>query len=109
MKPKGYGDVFYATFGKRRTGLEVTFKSRSYWRSLLRNALKFLPWHIGYTGVIRAMYHDYSTLWFMAGNIGVLLAAIYILMVLFSENFKHIPNLIAGAKVIEKETLIDET
>lgn len=93
----------YATFGKRRMELEVIYESRSYWRSLLRNALKFLPWHIGHTGVIRAMYHDYSTLWFMVGNIGLLLAAIYILMVLFSKNFKHIPDMIAGTKVTEKE------
>lgn len=94
----------YATIGKRRMGLEVAYKRRSYWSSLLRNALKFLPWHLGHTGVIRAMYQDYSTVWFMVGNIGVLLAAIYIFMVLFNKNFKHIPDLIAGTKVIGKGT-----
>mgnify|MGYP003782965689 FL=1 len=92
----------YATFGKKRMGLEVAYKNRSYGKSLLRSALKFLPWHIGHTGVIRALYHDYSTLWFMVGNIGILLAAIYICMVLFNKNFKHLPDLIAGTKVIEK-------
>lgn len=92
----------YGTLGKRRMGLEVSYKTRSYGRSLVRNTLKFLPWHIGHTGVIRAMYHDYSTLWFMVGNIGVLLAVIYILMVLCNTNFKHIPDMIAGTKVTEK-------
>lgn len=92
----------YGTIGKRRMGLEVTYESRSYWNSLLRNALKFLPWHIGHTGVIRAVYHDYSTLWFMVGNTGLLLAAVYICMVLFNEHFKHIPDLIAGTKVVER-------
>lgn len=100
----------YATIGKRRMGLAVSYENHSYWNSLLRNALKFLPWHIGHTGVIRAMYQDYSTLWFMVGNIGILLAAIYICMVLFNENFKHIPDVISGTKVIEKgDSLNDET
>lgn len=92
----------YGTLGKRRMGLEVSYKNRTYGNSLLRNALKFLPWHIGHTGVIRAMYHDYSTLWFMVANIGILLAVIYIFMVLFGKNFKHIPDVIAGTKVTEK-------
>ncbi|WP_176754093.1 RDD family protein [Lacicoccus qingdaonensis] len=99
----------YQTFGKRRMGLEVTYESPSYWYSLLRNAMKFLPWHIGHTGVIRAMYNDYSVLWFMVGNIGFLLAVIYILMVLFGKHFKHIPDMIAGKSVRERGIKINET
>lgn len=92
----------YATVGKRRMGLKVAYKNLSYGNSLLRNALKFLPWHIGHTGVIRGMYQDYSTFWFMVSNIGFLLAILYICMVLFNKNFKHIPDLVSGSKVVEK-------
>ena len=100
-------------FGMLTRILAVVFSSfvtiLSTWYSLLRNAMKFLPWHIGHTGVIRAMYNDYSVLWFMVGNIGFLLAVIYILMVLFGKHFKHIPDMIAGKSVRERGIKINET
>lgn len=89
----------YATPGKKRTGLAVGNKIPLLPSSLLRNAFKFLPWHIGHTGVIRAMYQDYSVFWFMVGNAGFVLAGVYVLMVLFRDDHRHLPDMIAGAEV----------
>ena len=37
----------FGTFGKRKAGLRVSYKTRAYWRSLVRNVVKFLPWQLG--------------------------------------------------------------
>ena len=90
----------YATPGKRRMGLKVENELPVPASSLLRNAFKFLPWHIGHTGVIRAVYQDYSVFWFMVGNAGFVLAGIYVLMVLFRDDHRHLPDMIAGGDVV---------
>lgn len=90
----------YATPGKRRMGLKVENKIPLPASSLLRNAFKFLPWHIGHTGVIRAVYQDYSVFWFMVGNAGFVLAGIYVLMVLLRDDHRHLPDMIAGGDVV---------
>lgn len=91
----------YGTIGKRMRKVKIKYRYNSFGYSLLRNALKFLPWQIGHMGVIAAMYNDFSTIWFMAGNIGFILAIIYVLMVIFNKNHQHIPDIIAGATVVK--------
>lgn len=92
----------FGTIGKRKRNLKVSYKNNSFTSSLLRNVLKFLPWQIGHFGVISAMYNDYSVMWFMIGNIGFLLAIVYILMVIFNKSHRHIPDILAGAKIIRR-------
>lgn len=93
----------YGTIGKRKKNIKVIYKNKSFKSSLIRNAIKFLPWQIGHIGVIAAIYNDYSTMWFMVGNIGFLLAVIYIFMVIFNENHRHIPDIVAGVKVVKSK------
>lgn len=90
------------TVGKRIRGIKVTYKKRTFLNSLLRNAAKFLPWHIGHVGVIAAIYNDYSTGWFMLANAGFVLALVYLLMAVFRKDHRHIPDMLAGTKVIRK-------
>lgn len=89
----------YASIGKRRFGLQVTYANPSYLNALLRNIFKFLPWHIGHTGVIGAIYRNYSVAWFMLANAGAALAVIYILMVIFRKDHRHLGDLIARTRV----------
>lgn len=90
----------YGTIGKKMRKLKVKYKHYTFLNSLLRNGLKFLPWHIGHIGVIAAIYNDYSVKWFMFANIGAVLAVIYILMAVLRRDHRHIPDLIAGTEVV---------
>lgn len=90
------------TIGKRKMNLKVVFKNHSYLHSLIRNAVKFLPWQIGHTGVIAAMYRDYSFTWFMIGNAGVLLLLILIGMMVLRKDHRHFGDMIAGTRVIKR-------
>ncbi|WP_342389304.1 RDD family protein [Salinicoccus bachuensis] len=91
----------YGTIGKRKMNLKVEFKDHKYLHSLLRNAVKFLPWQIGHTGVIAAMYRDYSVSWFMLANTGFLLLLIMIGMMLLRKDTRHWGDMLAGTQVIK--------
>lgn len=89
------------TFGKRKMHLKVQFKDHSYLHSLLRNTVKFIPWQIGHTGVIAAMYRDYSVSWFMLANAGFLLLLILIGMMLLRKDTRHLGDMLAGTQVVK--------
>ena len=89
------------SYGKRVAKLTVRFKTKQYWRSLVRNCIKFLPWQLAHMGVIDGMYTDFSD---VASQVFVYaslaLAVILFTMMLFRKDKRHLGDMIAGTQVV---------
>ncbi len=89
------------TFGKRKAGLKVRYKTRAYWRSFVRNGVKFLPWQLAHMGVIGGMYSDFtSPLAMVALYASLGLLALLFGMVLFRKDGRHLGDMAAGTQVV---------
>lgn len=89
------------TLGKRKTGLIVHYKTPSFWRSLARNCIKFLPWQLAHIGVINGIYmEDTSWIAVIFSSAGMLLAVIMLCTGLFKKDKRHLGDMIAGTQVI---------
>lgn len=91
------------TIGKLATGLRVTYKTRAFWRSIVRNIVKFLPVFMYSAGVY--MYESYDemlpfilVLQLSALALGVILLA----MALFAKDGRHFGDVLAGTRVVSK-------
>lgn len=91
----------FGTYGKRRAGLKVQYKTPSFFRSLVRNSIKFLPWQLAHIGVIDGIYSEFTT-WssIVFTNAGILLAVILLVMGFFRKDKRHLGDLIAGTQVV---------
>ncbi|MEC6748179.1 RDD family protein [Marinilactibacillus sp. XAAS-LB27] len=95
----------YGSCGKRKVGLKLIYIKRNYWRSLLRNAVKFLPWQLAHIGVIEGIYTEFSTLGsIIYTNAGILLALILFGMGVFRKDKRHLGDLLAGTQVVQSFT-----
>lgn len=91
----------FGTFGKRKAGLTMRYKTPSFWRSLVRNCIKFLPWQLAHIGVIHGFYAE-NTSWIATvfSFAGMLLAIILLCMGLFRKDKRHLGDIIAGTQVV---------
>ncbi|GHV06654.1 RDD family protein [Clostridia bacterium] len=91
----------FGTFGKRKTGLIVRYKTPSFLRSLIRNCVKFLPWQLAHIGVIDGFYAENdSWIAMIFSSAGILLAIIMLYMGLFRKDKRHLGDIIAGTQVV---------
>jgi uncharacterized RDD family membrane protein YckC len=91
----------FGTFGKRKAGLMVRYKRPSFFRSLLRNCIKFLPWQLAHIGVIEGVYGgDASLTATIFSSVAMLLAIIMLCMGLFRKDKRHLGDIIAGTQVV---------
>ena len=89
------------TFGKRKAGLKVRYKTRAYWRSFVRNGVKFLPWQLAHMGVIGGMYSNFASPLAMAAlYVSLGLLALLFGMVLFRKDGRHLGDMAAGTQVV---------
>lgn len=91
----------YGTYGKRKFKLKVKYKTPSFYRSLVRNGIKFLPWQLAHIGIIDGIYTEFTT-WpsIVFTNLGILLAIILLGMGLFRKDKRHLGDLLAGTQVV---------
>ncbi|ALV22809.1 RDD family protein [Carnobacterium antarcticum] len=91
----------YGTYGKRKARLKVQYKTPSFFRSLVRNGIKFLPWQLAHIGIIDGVYTEFTT-WpsIVYTNAGTLLAMILLGMGLFRKDKRHLGDLLAGTQVV---------
>lgn len=97
----------YGTIGKRMRNMKVEYTYHSFLRSLIRNIVKFLPWHIGHVGMISATYNDYAPVWIIFADVGFVLAVVYLGMAVFRKDHKHLADIIAGTKVTVRKQIQD--
>ena len=95
----------FGTFGKRKAGLKVSYKTRAYWRSLVRNVVKFLPWQLAHMGVIGGMYSNFASPLAMAAlYVSLGLLALLLGMVLFRKDGRHLGDMLAGTRVVSAQS-----
>lgn len=91
----------YASFGKKKVGLKIVYNSSPIKSSIIRNILKFLPWQFGHISVIRGIYTGFDSIFvFIFYGLAIVLPIIYILMVIFRKDHRHLPDLFSGSWVV---------
>lgn len=91
----------FGTYGKRKAGLKVKYETYAYWRSLVRNIIKFLPWQLAHMGVIAGMYTNFETTSSMVlVYTSMALAVLLLGMVFFRKDGRHLGDMFAGTQVV---------
>lgn len=95
----------FASLGKKRVGLKLKYLENPIYSSIIRNILKFLPWQLGHIAVIKGIYNGFGSYFVMIAYVlSILLPFIYIAMVLFRKDHRHIPDILSKSYVIGRET-----
>jgi uncharacterized RDD family membrane protein YckC len=99
------GSARASTWGKRRVGLRVVAKDGTpigYPQSLIRSALKFLPWQLGHTAVFQSLYagESFSTGILVLFTLAYGLAIAYLLYLWRRPDHRTPYDLLAGTVVI---------
>lgn len=93
----------YASWGKKKKQLVVTYKSHPVKGSLIRNGLKFLPWQLGHMSTIYGIYNGYDSLFpLICLVLSLSLAVSYILMAFFRKDGRNLADFIAGSQVVKR-------
>lgn len=91
----------YTSFGKNKVGLKIVYDSNPIKSSIIRNILKFLPWQFGHISVIRGIYTGFDSFFVLIFYVlAIVLPIIYILMVIFRKDHRHLPDLLSGSWVV---------
>lgn len=92
-------DFHGGSIGKRKADLSLYFSVKKFRYSLLRNAVKFLPWQIGHMGTIRGMYTDFDIVSILLQNLAIVLLITFFLMGTLRKDKRHPGDLLAGTQV----------
>ena len=87
------------SFGKSKAGLQLVYKKKTVQSSLIRNAIKFLPWQIGHMGTIHGFYSEFDFLSIILSFLATLLAVALLAMMVFRKDKRHLGDLIAHTQV----------
>ena len=91
----------FASLGKRKVGIQVKyvkFGKNPIVSSILRNALKFLPWQLAHMAVIGGVYDGFESPNLMI--VTLVLPVIYIAMVVLRKDHRHIADIVSGSYVV---------
>ncbi|MBM7614344.1 RDD family protein [Alkaliphilus hydrothermalis] len=93
----------YASFGKKKMGLKIVYKDNPIKGSIIRNIFKFLPWQFAHLSIIKGIYTGFDSFFVLGFYVlAVLLPVVYILMVAFRKDHRHLPDLFACTRVVSK-------
>lgn len=87
------------SFGKSKAGLQLVYKKKTVRASLLRNAIKFLPWQIGHMGTIHGFYSEFDFLSIILSFLATLLAVALLAMIVFRKDKRHLGDILAHTQV----------
>ena len=90
------------SFGKVKAGLELVYQKKTVQASLIRNAIKFLPWQLGHMGTIHGFYSDFDVLSIILSISATLLAVLLLAMTIFRKDKRHLGDLLAHTQVQQK-------
>jgi uncharacterized RDD family membrane protein YckC len=98
--------VRQATWGKQRLGLKVTDRDGnqiSFWKSVVRTALKFIPWELAHTLIWQISFTpNQFPQWIVAGFIIVyLLIGANIASLVFRKDRQTLYDLLTGTYVVK--------
>ena len=87
------------SFGKKKAELQLVYEKKTVQASLIRNAIKFLPWQIGHMGTIHGFYSEFDFLSIILSFLATLLAVALLAMMVFRKDKRHLGDLIAHTQV----------
>ena len=91
----------FKSFGKRIVGIQVKYVkygNNPIKSSILRNALKFLPWQLAHMAVIDGIYEGFESPNLLI--VSLILPVIYVTMVIIRKDHRHIPDILSGSYVV---------
>lgn len=91
-------DYTKGSIGKRKAGLKLYYKDKSFGASLTRNIIKFLPWQLAHMGVIRGIYTNFDMVALLFTICSMILALVMVVMGLMRKDKRHLGDLIAGTQ-----------
>lgn len=87
------------SFGKRKAGLKLIYREKSFKASLIRNCVKFLPWQLGHMSTIHGIYSNFDLLAIIL-SIASMTCGIYLfLMALIRKDKRHLGDFLAKTQV----------
>jgi uncharacterized RDD family membrane protein YckC len=95
--------TYQATLGKRWAKIKVVNLQGtrlSTWQTLLRSAIKFLPWQLAHMSVIYMRFGYNSPIFMIEALISQVLVIVYIVFLWFSKRHQTPYDLIAGTYVV---------
>ena len=87
------------SFGKAKAGLQLVYKKKTVQASLIRNAIKFLPWQIGHMSAIHSVYSGFDLLYFILCYTSILFLVVLLAMSIFRKDKRHLGDLLAHTQV----------
>ena len=86
-------------FWEGESWTSIGLQEKTVQSSLIRNAIKFLPWQIGHMGTIHGFYSEFDFLSIILSFIAPLLAVALLAMMVFRKDKRHLGDLIAYTQV----------
>ena len=87
------------SFGKAKAGLQLVYKKKTVQSSLIRNAIKFLPWKIGHMSAIHSVYSGFDLLYFILCYTSILFLVVLLAMSIFRKDKRHLGDLLAHTQL----------
>lgn len=87
------------SFGKRRAGLILYAKNKTFMTYLIRNIVKFIPWQLAHVGLIRGLYTEFDIPSNIVQALGSGLMILMLAMGLLRKDKRHLADLLAGTQV----------
>ena len=97
-------DFKKGSIGKQKAGLKLYFKERKFRYSIIRNAVKFLPWQIGHMATIHGIYTRFDAISIILEIVAITLLVIMLLMGILRKDKRHLGDIVAGTQVQYEES-----
>lgn len=92
-------DFKKGSIGKQKAGLKLYFKERKFRYSIIRNAVKFLPWQIGHMATIHGIYTGFDGISIILEIVAITLLLTMFLMGILRKDKRHLGDIVAGTQV----------
>ena len=87
------------SFGKKKAELQLVYEKKTVQASLIRNAIKFLPWQIGHMSTIHSVYGGFDLLYFILCYTSILFLVVLLAMSIFRKDKRHLGDLLAHTQL----------
>ena len=87
------------SFGKKKAELQLVYEKKTVQASLIRNAIKFLPWKIGHMSAIHSVYSGFDLLYFILCYTSILFLVVLLAMSIFRKDKRHLGDLLAHTQL----------
>lgn len=87
------------SFGKKKAELQLVYQKKTVQSSLIRNAIKFLPWQIGHMSAIHSVYSGFDLLYFILCYTSILFLVVLLAMSIFRKDKRHLGDLLAHTQL----------